>query len=209
GAKTFLLPGPLPGFKYGLKERVGPFLANLNAGAMSSAWKVDRVREMADRPEVIRALLDPRVFLEQEAFTEKAPGGGSVVLSPARRSAVGQGPSLWEKASALFDRWFKEPTTITENRPSPCEAQFEVSCERPGYLVFDESFSPGWHAWVDGRPVPIFRADALFMAVPLSQGGLERVMFRYEPNSFRLGLFLSLLTWFGLAFGCFWRRLRD
>jgi hypothetical protein len=207
GVRTMLMPGALPGFKYGIRERVGPFLANMNAGAMGTAWKVDQVRQFANRQEVVAALLDPKAFLEREVFTEKTPQGGSVLLAPARGTQDSLRPSLWDKAQGLFNRWFSQPTAITEERPSACEAQFEVSCERPGFLIFDESFSPGWHAWVDGKPVPIFRADSLFMAVTLPQGGMERVLFKYEPNSFRLGLFISLvlasvltLSFFGLLF---------
>ncbi len=201
GVKTLLLPAPLPGFKYGIREKVGPFIANLNAGAMGTAWKVDQARELPGRPEVIEALLSPKAFLEKEVLTERSPQGGSVLLPPVRRSAEDLRPSFWDKARGFFNRWFSNPTTITETRPSACEAQFEVSCERAGFLVFDESFSPGWHAWVDGKPVPIFRADALFMAVPLAQGGLERVLFKYEPNSFRLGFFVSGMFIFAMSFG--------
>ena len=68
-----------------------------------------------------------------------------------------------------------------------------MTAPKAGFLVFDESFAPGWNAWVDGSPKPIFRADGLFMAVPLASAGAHQVLFRYEPLAFRLGLFLTLL----------------
>ena len=65
-------------------------------------------------------------------------------------------------------------------------------------MVFDESYAPGWHAWVDGKPRPILRAYGLFMAVAAGPG-LHRVDFHYEPATFRLGLFLSLSALAALA----------
>jgi len=62
-----------------------------------------------------------------------------------------------------------------------------------GELILTDSFYPGWRAWVDGEPVSIRRADEAFRGVPVPPG-THTVEFRYEPASFRVGLFLSLLT---------------
>lgn len=62
----------------------------------------------------------------------------------------------------------------------------------PGWLFLSDPYYPGWRAWVDGEESRIYRADYTFRAVFLSKG-LHYVMFRYEPVSFRAGL------WFGLA----------
>jgi len=62
-----------------------------------------------------------------------------------------------------------------------------------GELILTDSFYPGWQAWVDGEPVSIRRADEAFREV-LVPPGMHTVEFRYEPASFRVGLFLSLLT---------------
>ena len=62
-----------------------------------------------------------------------------------------------------------------------------------GELILTDSFYPGWRAWVDGEPVSIRRADEAFRGVPVPPG-THTVEFRYEPASFRVGLFLSLLA---------------
>jgi len=64
---------------------------------------------------------------------------------------------------------------------------------RAGYLVVTQNAMPGWRAWVDGKPADLFRADGIFQCVAFSAEN-RRVALRYEPASFRLGLFLSLLT---------------
>ncbi len=49
----------------------------------------------------------------------------------------------------------------------PEHTRLEVSTGRPGYLVLADSWYPGWIAFVDGKPAPIYRADVLFRAVPV------------------------------------------
>lgn len=86
--------------------------------------------------------------------------------------------------------------TSTENyqRSNGNRISLKAVFTKPGYVIFNDSYAPGWHAWVDGNPRPVFRADGLFMAVPLSENGLHQIDFRYEPTSFRLGLFLTMLS---------------
>ncbi|HUO57017.1 MAG TPA: hypothetical protein VMV05_02470 [bacterium] len=195
GVKLILFPEKLPGFKYGVSEKSGDSFLIQNAGAMGQAWQTANVRNFPGRPEVLDALLDPRAFLEDQLFTEDTPQGRAVLLPAVHRALAGyEAPSFWERFAAWGRDLFQDETKIQNRRVSPCEAQFKVESSRNGFLVFDETFSPGWHAWVDGQPKPIFRAYGLWMAVLLPEKGGHEVFFRYEPGSFRLGLFLSLLT---------------
>jgi uncharacterized membrane protein YfhO len=83
---------------------------------------------------------------------------------------------------------------------SPCDAEFKVMASPSRYFVFDECFAPGWHAWVDGRPTPILRANGLWMAVDMVSAGTHDVSFQYSPLSFRLGLFVTLIALAGFVF---------
>ncbi|MBI2908367.1 MAG: YfhO family protein [Chloroflexi bacterium] len=78
----------------------------------------------------------------------------------------------------------------------------------PGFLVFTESYYPGWRARVDGLEVPIVRANVLFQAVYLP-GGEQTVAFEYAPFSFTFGLAVSgvslLIALAALAAGRFGR----
>jgi hypothetical protein len=67
-----------------------------------------------------------------------------------------------------------------------------------GWLVLADAFYPGWRAFVDGRPAPLYRADGVLRAVPLGPGA-HRVEFRYEPAPFRTGLWVSGLAWAGVV----------
>ncbi|MGC8837901.1 MAG: hypothetical protein ACP5UM_05740 [Anaerolineae bacterium] len=71
-----------------------------------------------------------------------------------------------------------------------------VETQGGGWLVLADAFYPGWRAWVDGVPTPIYRADYVLRAVPLGPGA-HWVEFRYEPVPFRVGCWVSGLAWAG------------
>jgi hypothetical protein len=63
----------------------------------------------------------------------------------------------------------------------------------PAYLVLSATWCPGWKARVDGIPVPIERANHAFRGLSLPAGE-HRIEMEYQPDSFRVGLFFTLLT---------------
>ena len=65
---------------------------------------------------------------------------------------------------------------------------------QPGYLVLTDTYYPGWQATVDGTPVEILPANHAFRAVPLDSGE-HRVVFEYDPLSFRLGAWITVGAW--------------
>jgi hypothetical protein len=76
----------------------------------------------------------------------------------------------------------------------------EVSTDNSSsFLVMTDIYYPGWRCYVDGKPVEIHRAYGAVRAVFLEQGP-HRVVFRYEPDSFRIGLAISLLSVGGVLF---------
>ena len=93
------------------------------------------------------------------------------------------------------------------SRDGPCRIEVQAEAAKPGYVVLLDTCYPGWRAWVDGTSVEIERANYLFKAVKIPAGRHE-VLLRYEPTSFRVGAFLSLMvTFFVFAlFGWCWGR---
>ncbi len=77
------------------------------------------------------------------------------------------------------------------------------------YRVITQNAMPGWRAWVDGKPQHIYTADGIFVCVPILKHS-GQVQISYEPTSFRMGLFISLLFWgWGLGWsGFLWGRLK-
>ncbi len=72
--------------------------------------------------------------------------------------------------------------------------------ERPGELVIHpahaevivrETHSSGWRVFVDQQELPVESEPPFFMKVSVPTG-MKRVIFRYDPVSWRVGVFLSL-----------------
>jgi len=74
--------------------------------------------------------------------------------------------------------------------------QIDARLSEPGILVLTDAFYPGWKVRVDGKEQKILRANYLFRGVELPAGN-HKVEFIYDPESFKVGLAISLFT-FGL-----------
>ncbi|MCR4323264.1 MAG: YfhO family protein, partial [Candidatus Azambacteria bacterium] len=59
-------------------------------------------------------------------------------------------------------------------------------------LFMNQSYYPGWTAFVDGKTQEVFRANYLFQAVRVPAGTHE-VRLRYTSPPLKRGVFLSIL----------------
>ncbi len=88
----------------------------------------------------------------------------------------------------------------------PNQVTIRATSDGGGWLVLSDTWYPGWVALVDGEPVPVYRADYLFRAVPIPAGE-HIIVFAYRPASFTFGAILSLVTTVLLLMaGWRWRR---
>jgi len=62
-----------------------------------------------------------------------------------------------------------------------------------GFLFLSDTYYPGWKAYVDDRETTIYRANYAFRAVPVPEGK-HTVKFRYEPESFKWGVKISVIA---------------
>ena len=82
---------------------------------------------------------------------------------------------------------------ITSYRPDHIRLVTDVS--EPGYLFLSEVFYPGWKAFVDDKPKPIFRGNYLFRVVNVPPGK-HQVDFVFDPLSIKIGVGLTIFTLF-------------
>ncbi len=70
----------------------------------------------------------------------------------------------------------------------------ESDADKPFGLLISVCSFEGWNAYVDGKKAPVFIAQGAFqgMIVPPGEHLIEH---RYQPMTFMLGLYLSLLSW--------------
>jgi hypothetical protein len=71
----------------------------------------------------------------------------------------------------------------------------QVTSNDDAVLVLTDSYYPGWRAYLDGKQTDILRANHFFRAVVIPEG-THRIEFIYEPDWFRLGALVSLMTLF-------------
>jgi hypothetical protein len=87
----------------------------------------------------------------------------------------------------------------------PTRVVLSLQMQTAGLVVLADQWNGGWKAWLNGKEVPILRANHALrgVVVPAGTGKLE---FRYQPGSFAWGLRLSglagitLLAWALLVF---------
>jgi hypothetical protein len=72
----------------------------------------------------------------------------------------------------------------------------DVQMETAGLVVLADHWNEGWHAFLNGRPVPILRTNHVLRGVVVP-AGKSRLDFQYAPASFTWGVRLG-----GLALSC-------
>ncbi len=84
-------------------------------------------------------------------------------------------------------------SSLDWRRDEADEVILEVRAASPVMVVLADTFSAGWSATVDGKPVPIFPAYHAFRAVPVETAGIHEVRFRYETPGLKTGAIVSSL----------------
>lgn len=73
------------------------------------------------------------------------------------------------------------------------EVEITTRSQGSGFLVLADSFDPGWTVKVNQKPSPIFKVNGALRGVALPSGQ-NHVLYEYQPNSFKIGLYLSILA---------------
>lgn len=186
GVRALLVPSGAPppaGGRWAVAYRDPASAVLRNESALPRAWVAYGWRRAPGRTAALRqAAASPLTLLRDAPIVEAAD---------ARPSVPG-----WSPARVASDR----DTSVT----------VDLTARAPGRLVLDDTYYPGWHARVDGRPAPIAATDGAFRSVPVSSGR-HTVVFTYAPRSVAAGALISVLAAAGLAGAAAalrWRRCR-
>ena len=89
----------------------------------------------------------------------------------------------------------KSAATITYREDGVNRVALEVNTPVAATLTLADQWYPGWQAQVDSRQVPLLHSgdQGIFRAVNVP-AGTHTVTFLYEPASYRIGLYLALLS---------------
>lgn len=179
-------------------ERVEPdiFIVSPEVAAMP-AQPVRRYEEIgspAGRPgEVTRLyrnnLALPRALLVPGAEMVQSPEAALERLQEEgfdpRKSVVLEGPDGARQGGS------EAPGEVRVMSRANESTKLDVRAQSYRFLLLNELSYPGWAAYLDGQRVRVWRANYLFRAVEIPPGD-HVVEFRFEPDSLKLGLALSL-----------------
>ncbi len=138
----------------------------------------------------VRAENDPRTILDTVRAWEYDP----------RQTSIVEGISA-ERAASLA----ATPGSVELRRIGPNELRLTTTTDSEQLLVLSETWAPGWHAEVDGRPVPILRTNYLFRGLVVPAGTHE-VRMLYRPASLLWGAAISCTALIALVAGILMQR---
>jgi hypothetical protein len=133
----------------------------------------------------------PPAWLAGEVLVEFDPGKlqqklASDDFDPTRQVLLSVKPDGMDQANACDG-------TVTLHEDAPEKIRLTVETKTPCILVLSELAYPGWRATLDGRSVPILRADSILRAVQVDSGVHEVIMV-FRPATVYLGAVASFVT---------------
>jgi hypothetical protein len=138
----------------------------------------------------------PRTFVVAQTLPQVSQ---SEVLGQLKSIDVGRTATLedWDPAIAPLPQSSNPPGPAKLLSHSPNEIRIALDGRTAGLLVLTDPWYPGWVCRVDGKEVPIWKADYAFRGVMVEEGAKE-VVFHFEPQSYRRGKAISLTTLFAV-----------
>ncbi len=82
---------------------------------------------------------------------------------------------------------------LTRIKDMPGEHVVKVDAGSNGFLVINEPYYPGWHAFIDGKEAELYHVNYLFQGIKLPMGSYT-VKVIYAPRMFYIGLIISAIT---------------
>jgi hypothetical protein len=134
---------------------------------------------------------DVAVYRNQDALPRAFLAKGGALGLPGEALSTHQLALDGERASAAYGGEARDRAEIVAYKAG--RVLIEASLPGDGFLILTDLDYPGWQASVDGQSAPIWLADGVFRAVPLSAGA-HTVEFAYRPLSWRIGVGISLLS---------------
>jgi hypothetical protein len=117
----------------------------------------------------------------------RVPGAAAATLSPLPRS--GADPPADAPA-----------TPVAVSHPDPAAWTMRTDAPSATMLRLHLTDVPGWHATIDGRPLPLNSLSGSMLQARLTAGA-HTVVLHYWPTAFTAGLVLALLSVLGLGGG--------
>ncbi|UCC67832.1 MAG: hypothetical protein JSV79_12065 [Armatimonadota bacterium] len=163
GVETVFSPVPL---RWLWMERAGVFYTYRNPRVWPRAWVAES------------AVFEPTHHEAVVALAQLGPMADCILIT---------GP---DEPMAELPEGLRPPVEVQDL--SPNEVAVRLPAGGGGYLFLADGNAPGWHAYAGDAELAVRTAYVTFRAVAPPQDA-RSVVFRYEPASFGVGLFISLV----------------
>ncbi len=147
----------------------------------------------------------PRWFLVPEIIPMETIEDGynaAQAIRPSRQAVV-VGIEHADIPPALLEHpWFPEDTPLgllEVEKYGADELLLSAQCTRDCYLVFSDTYFPGWRAWIDNEEVEIYRTDGIVKGIVVPEGE-HQIRFLYDPPLYKLGWWLFAIGLISLPF---------
>ena len=87
--------------------------------------------------------------------------------------------------------------SVKIDKYEPQRVEMTAKLDKPGMVILADVFYAGWKLTVDGKPEEMIRANRM-MRGALVQSGEHKLVYTYEPESFRIGGAISILSLAGI-----------
>lgn len=142
----------------------------------------------------------PRAFLAEDYLVEKSPQKiFDTLFNP--NFNISKKVILEEKPLMIKNSKMLRESTVNIRKYLPGKVSIDVKSSENRILFLSDNYYPGWKASVDGNQTDIYKANYSFMSVVVP-AGKHKVDFYYDPLSFKIGIMISVLTFF-LVFGIY------
>lgn len=113
--------------------------------------------------------------------------------SESNKFALVEDINLMQKFQKQNDWIEKESVKLEILKYSDTEVVLNVKNKKEGILVLYQSFYPNWQAFDNGVKTKILRTNFVFQGIFLKPGS-HKIVFRYVPYSFYLGVIVSIVS---------------
>jgi len=149
----------------------GQEVPSLNGQANGNAWFVSKVRIVNTPDEEMKSL-------------DKMDTKTSAVINKTRF------PEAVTRTSFVVD----STATIKLTSYEPNELKYTSNNPNEGLAIFSEIYyTPGWNAYIDGKPVPHFEANYTLRGLKVP-AGKHTIDFKFEPQVVKTGSTIALIS---------------
>lgn len=150
-------------------------------------WQENKIRIYKNNKSLPRAFFVNKVQYLSDDSTLKTLS--NTLFDPASEVLL---PLLQDK-NIILNSMITGSNSVMVTKYLAENVQISTNNSDNGLLVLSDSYYPGWHAFLDGKDVPIFRANYVMRAIYLPKGK-HKIEFKYEPISVYIGIAISITT---------------